>query len=61
MDIKDIVKMYGKTDYYEMMTGKIFHLSQMKYDSESKITLIPVTQDGVFLGHIKSEGDLTQI
>ena len=37
MDIKDIIKTYGKNDYYEMNTGKIYHLSKMtKIDVNKK-------------------------
>ena len=42
MDIKDIAKMYGKTDYYEMMTGRIFKLSKATYSKETDTTIVPI-------------------
>lgn len=57
MDIKDIVKMYGKVDYYEMQTGRIYHLSQMSYHLFDNTTRIPVSENGRIIGEIKLEGN----
>lgn len=58
MDIKEIIKMYGKTDYYEMMTGRIFKMSQATYDQYTDTTFIPVDQDGDYCGDIKIKGNI---
>ena len=58
MNIKDIAKMYGKTDYYEMMTGRIFKLSKATYSKETDTTIVPVDQDGDYYGDIKVKGNI---
>lgn len=60
MDIKEIIKTYGKNDYYEMQTGRIFHLSQMKYHLYDNTTRIPVSENGNLIGEIKVKGDFTR-
>ena len=60
MDIKDIIKSYGFNDYYEMNTGRIFHLSDIQYDKKRDISKIPVTQDEEFIGYINIPGDIKQ-
>ena len=57
MDIKDIIKTYGKNDYYEMNTGKIYHLSKMSYHLFNNTTWIPVSENGELVGEIKLEGN----
>lgn len=59
MDIKEIIKTYGKNDYYEMQTGRIFQLSKMEYHLYSNETWIPVLENGKVIGCIKEKGNLT--
>lgn len=61
MDIKEIIKTYGKVDYYEMRTGRIFKLSEMKYDEKNDETIIPVNIDGDTYNVIKVPGDATKL
>lgn len=60
MDITEIIKTYGKNDYYEMQTGRIFHLSQMKYHLYDNTTRIPVSGNGNLTYEIKVKGDYTK-
>lgn len=57
MDIKDIIKTYGKNDYYDMNTGKIYHLSQMSYHLFDNTTRIPVSEEGQIIGEVRLEGN----
>lgn len=59
MLIEELLEKYGKVDYYEMKTGNIYHLSQMKYHLFSNETKIPVTRDGVLIGEVSLKGDRT--
>lgn len=58
MDIIEIIKTYGKNDYYEMQTGRIFALSKMVFDGQC--TIIPVYEDGEFVGTMSLKGDYTK-
>lgn len=58
MDIKEIIKIYGKNDYMDMNSpGRIYHLSQMHYHLFDDTTRIPVSEDGRIIGEIKLEGN----
>ena len=61
MDIREIIRTYGTTDYYEQNTGRIFKLSEMKYDGIKDETSIPVDQDGDLIGFIKLPGDAREL
>lgn len=50
--------MYGKNDYYEMQTGRIFALSKMSFDGQC--TIIPVYEGREFVGTISVKGDYTK-
>lgn len=54
MDLKEIVKMYGWNDYYDMPTGRIFHLSKAVEESEG-VFQVPVSEDGELIGYAKLE------
>lgn len=57
MKIEEIIETYGKNDYYEMSTGRIFKLSEMSYNPFLDITNIPVFENGEFIGFINLMGD----
>ena len=59
MTIQEIIETYGKNDYYDMNTGKIYKLSEMKYFKEDDITEIPVDKAGI-LEFVSVKGDLTK-
>lgn len=58
--LEQIIKTYGKNDYYEMQTGRIFLLSKMQYHLFSDETIVPVEYDGQIVGTIKLKGDYTK-
>ena len=60
MDIKEIIKTYGKNDYYDMKTGRIYHISTMQYHLCDNTTHIYVSKNGDTIGIVKIEGDLTK-
>lgn len=60
MKLEEIIKTYGKNDYYEMNTGRTFLLSQMEYHLFNNVTTVPVIGcDGKSLGNINLKGDWT--
>lgn len=59
MKLEEIIKLYGKNDYYEMNTGRIYQLSKMQYHLFSNETIIPVEQCGRIIGTVKLKGDWT--
>ena len=60
MQLEDIIKTYGKeADYYDWITGRIYHLSQMSYHLFDNTTRIPVSENGVLFGEVKLEGNWT--
>ena len=59
MKLEEIIKTYGKNDYYEMNTGRTFQLSKMQYHLFSNETIIPVEQCGKIIGTVKLKGDWT--
>ena len=60
MDIKRIIDQYGLNDYYEMATARIFKLSQANYDSKNNVSIIPVIQDGDYIGNIQVPGNIKE-
>lgn len=58
MDIKEIIDVYGKNDYYDMLTGKTYCISKMEYHLFDNTTWIPVNQNGKFIGYVKIKGNL---
>ena len=50
MSLETIIEMYGWNDYYEMLTGKTYLLSQARV-TENGLTRIPVEQDGEIIGY----------
>ena len=60
MTIEEIIKTYGKNDYYEMQTGRIYQLSKMQYHLFLNQTTIPVLKDGQLIGQITLKGDWTR-
>ena len=53
-----ILKTRAKVDYYDMFTGRIFHLSQMEYLEDINVTKIPVTENGALIGYVQMMGDI---
>lgn len=45
MQLEEIVRTYGWYDYYEQMTGRIFHFSDVRQKDE-KTLLVPVSEYG---------------
>ena len=60
-NLKEIAKMYGSgIDYYDMNSGRIYHLSQSTYDAKNNTTSVPVTVDGDFIGNATMEGKIEE-
>lgn len=57
MKIEEIIKTYGKNDYYDMNTGRIYKLSEMHYNKVMKKTRVYVEKMGVVIGQVYLEGD----
>lgn len=45
--IKEILSIYGKNDYYDQESGKIYKFSEMQYHLFHNKTIIPVDGVGV--------------
>ena len=45
--IIEIIKTYGKNDYYDQMSGKIYKFSEMQYHLFNNKTIIPVDGIGI--------------
>lgn len=61
MELEEIVKMYGtKSDYYEQLTGRIFHFTQMEYHLFDNTTHVPVSKNGTYIGIVKLKGNYTK-
>lgn len=56
MKLEEIIKTYGKVDYYDMNSGKTFHISRYTYNSETNKSEIPVSRDGEMIGSVKIDG-----
>lgn len=50
MSLEQIVGTYGWNDYYDMHTGRIYHLSQV-VDNKDGTLSVPVSEDGYIIGH----------
>lgn len=60
MTVEQIIKTYGKNDYYDMNTGRTYHISQMEYHLFDNSTHIPVSESGEIIGIVKLKGDWTK-
>lgn len=50
MKLEDIARTYGMNDYYDMVTGRIYKLSEATDAENGKLT-VPVYEDGRFIGN----------
>ena len=50
MRLETIIEMYGMQDYYEMSSGRTFHLSQAKDNGDGTLE-VPVSEDGRLIGY----------
>lgn len=57
MRLEDIADMYGMNDYYDNISGRIFHLSQAHYDECNNQTVVPVSEGGKVIGTTRMEGN----
>lgn len=58
MQLEQIIEMYGKnSDYYDQVSGRIFHISQMEYHLFDNTTRVPVSENGVIIGEVKLKGN----
>lgn len=55
--IKEILSTYGKYDYYDQESGKIYKFSEMQYHLFSNQTIIPVDGIGIEKEEIILEGN----
>lgn len=46
--------MYGMVDYYEVRTGRTYHLSEASENANGMLT-VPVSEDGVIIGFTHME------
>ena len=60
MKLEEIIKTYGRNDYYDMNTGRIYKISQMEYHLFDNTTHVPVYENGDFIGIVKLKGDWTK-
>lgn len=52
MKLEQIVCDYGFNDYYDMNTGRLYHLSEVKDIGDCKLS-VPVSKDGILIGYAK--------
>lgn len=57
MKLEEIIEMYGKNDYMDMNTGKVYHLSKMEYHLYDNTTRVPVSENGYMIGEVKLKGN----
>lgn len=57
MNLEQIIETYGKNDYMDMNTGRIYHLSKMEYHLFDNTTRVPVSENGVIIGEVKLKGN----
>lgn len=61
MTVEQIIEMYGKnTDYYDQVSGRIYHISQMEYHLFDNTTHVPVSENCEIIGIVKLKGDWTK-
>lgn len=60
MKLEEIIKTYGKNDYYDMNTGRTYHISEMQYHLFDNTTHVPVSENGNVIGIVKLKGDWTR-
>lgn len=52
MDLAEIIQQYGWYDYYEMSTGKTYHLSRAwQVPGEDNKFRVPVSMAGITIGY----------
>lgn len=54
MRLEEIARMYGMNDYYDMHTGRVYHLSEAT-DNGNGTQSVPVTQSGDLIGYATME------
>ena len=54
MQLEQIAQMYGMVDYYEVRTGRTYHLSEASENANGMLT-VPVSEDGVIIGFTHME------
>lgn len=63
MSLEEWAKQYGMHDMYDMITGRIYHLSKATYNKDCTLN-VPVSEDGVVIGFTKmrrcSDGKATK-
>ena len=57
MRLESIVNMYGMNDYYDIMSGRVFHLSEAHYDKQADETVVPVSECGKEIGVTRMKGN----
>ena len=57
MMLEDVAKKYGMYDYYDNMSGRIFHLGSAYYDECNNQTVVPVSECGKVIGTTRMEGN----
>ena len=61
MKIEDIIDIYGTSaDYYDMVSGNIYKISEMVYDKQKNKTMIEITRFGKSVGFVSLDGDRTR-
>lgn len=55
--IKEILSTYGKHDYYDQESGKIYKFSEMQYHLFNNQTIVPVDGIGIEKEEIILEGN----
>lgn len=61
MKVEDIIDVYGTSaDYYDMVSGNTYKISEMAYDKQKNKTIIEVTRFGESIGFVSLEGDRTR-
>lgn len=61
MKIEDIIDVYGTSaDYYDMVSGNIYKISEMVYDKQKNKTMIEITRFGKSVGFASLDGDRTR-
>ena len=54
MSLEEIAKTYGMNDYYDMYTGKVYHLSRAIDNGDDTLN-IPVSECGKLIGYAKMD------
>ena len=58
MRLETIADTYGMSaDYYDNISGRIYHLSMASYDECNNQTVVPVSEGGRLIGTTRMEGN----